>query len=224
MKKFIITISDMPESVMVAENCKKSASNFGQYDIYNWDATTPKDNPINILKNEGISDIGFKKASGRFESVISCFLSHYRLWQKCIELNEAIMILEHDAEFIDNNIPELHQFNHAISIGMPSWGTFNTPNIIGLNKLTSKKIFPGTHAYIIKPFAAKEFIKRAKIDAEATDKFLSLNRFTWLEEWYPWPVRANDTFTTIQTKEYLNSKHAYQTLGEKYQIKYFGES
>jgi len=32
--------------------------------------------------------------------VIGCFLSHFYLWKKCIETNEPILILEHDAEII----------------------------------------------------------------------------------------------------------------------------
>lgn len=31
---------------------------------------------------------------------IACTLSHLRLWKKCVELNEEIMILEHDALFV----------------------------------------------------------------------------------------------------------------------------
>jgi GR25 family glycosyltransferase involved in LPS biosynthesis len=31
---------------------------------------------------------------------IACTLSHLRLWKKCVELNEEIMVLEHDALFI----------------------------------------------------------------------------------------------------------------------------
>jgi hypothetical protein len=30
----------------------------------------------------------------------ACTISHMRLWQHCIDINEPIMILEHDANFI----------------------------------------------------------------------------------------------------------------------------
>jgi GR25 family glycosyltransferase involved in LPS biosynthesis len=32
--------------------------------------------------------------------VIACALSHYRLWKLCVELDEEIVILEHDARFL----------------------------------------------------------------------------------------------------------------------------
>lgn len=37
--------------------------------------------------------------------VIGCFYSHYRLWQKCVELNEPIFIFEDDVLFERNFIP-----------------------------------------------------------------------------------------------------------------------
>ena len=33
---------------------------------------------------------------------MACFVSHYRLWYKCKDLNEPILVLEHDAIFIRN--------------------------------------------------------------------------------------------------------------------------
>jgi GR25 family glycosyltransferase involved in LPS biosynthesis len=37
--------------------------------------------------------------------VIGCFYSHYRLWKKCIDLNEPILIFEDDVIFERNFIP-----------------------------------------------------------------------------------------------------------------------
>ena len=55
-----------------------------------------------------------------------CFLSHYSLWKKCIELKEPIIILEHDVEFNDKVIipKELGDFDGVINIGQPIWGTW----------------------------------------------------------------------------------------------------
>jgi GR25 family glycosyltransferase involved in LPS biosynthesis len=44
--------------------------------------------------------------------VIGCFLSHFYLWKKCIELNEPILILEHDAEII-RNIDWLNELDNS---------------------------------------------------------------------------------------------------------------
>ena len=57
---------------------------------------------------------------------ISCFLSHWYLWQKCKKLNEMICILEHDARFI-KKLPSDRTFRNSkydiIGINDPSMAT-----------------------------------------------------------------------------------------------------
>ena len=56
---------------------------------------------------------------------------------------------------------------------------------------------------------AKLLIDQAKIDAGPTDTFLHLDRFNFLQEYYPWPVEARDNFTTIQNESGCIAKHNY---------------
>ena len=42
-------------------------------------------------------------------SQLGCFASHYLLWQKCIELNQGIIVLEDDA-IIHSNFPDVLNF------------------------------------------------------------------------------------------------------------------
>lgn len=42
-------------------------------------------------------------------SQLGCFASHYLLWEKCIELNQGIIILEDDA-ILHYNFPEVYKF------------------------------------------------------------------------------------------------------------------
>ena len=51
--------------------------------------------------------------------------------------------------------------------------------------------------------------------ARPTDVFLNIESFPWLEEYYPWPVKADDSFTTIQNEFGCYAKHNY---GETYGI------
>jgi GR25 family glycosyltransferase involved in LPS biosynthesis len=46
----------------------------------------------------------YKKYYGEkdWRTKAACTISHMRLWQHCIDINEPIMILEHDANFIEN--------------------------------------------------------------------------------------------------------------------------
>ena len=64
---------------------------------------------------------------------ISCFVSHWYLWQKCVKLNEMILILEHDSRFIK-------KFFQPV----PRIDEFNIPQGLA-----------GNSAYVIKPAGAK---------------------------------------------------------------------
>ena len=214
MKAYVITIKDLDQSVKSAQRCIQSAI---PLKVEMFDAITPKDNPREILEQEGIPLDTFREKYSYLDNCISAFLSHYSLWKKCVEDNEEYIIFEHDA-FVVNTIPEFINYNKVINLGAPSYGSWLTPRHLGVNPLTSKKYFPGAHAYRLKPKGAKELIARAKIDACTTDVFLRLDRFSWLEEYYPWPVIAKDEFTTLQNDNGIQAKHGYAIKKDKYKI------
>lgn len=209
MKSYVIAIKDLEKSVSLAERCIQTAKENSNLNVEMFDAITPKDDIFKIVKTNSIQIKSFDEKFSRKENAISCFLSHYSLWKKCVELNEAIIIFEHDA-VIKNKIDTNLNFNKIISIGKPSYGRYNTPASNGINKLTSKRYFPGAHAYIIKPSGAKDLIDRSKIDAKPVDVFLHLDTFPWLQEYYPWPVVVEDSFTTVQKLEGCVAKHNYK--------------
>ena len=82
-------------------------------------------------------------------------------------------------------------------------------------KLISKQYLPGAHAYGITPKGARAIIEQTIFNAGPTDVFLNNRLFTWLEEYYPWPVKCNDEFTTIQNETGCLAKHNY---GKQYAI------
>ena len=109
---------------------------------------------------------------------ISCFLSHWYLWQKCKKLDEMICILEHDARFI-KKLPSDRTFRNSkydiIGINDPSMATRKS-------KLYHDKILEGTQffqpvptiddfnvpqglagnsAYVIKPAGARKMLALA---------------------------------------------------------------
>ena len=210
---YVITIMGNPRSVEVAERCIASAE-AQNIECHKWPATTPKNNLQKLFDREGLPGEGFVEVYSRLENCMAAFFSHYRLWHHCVELNHEITIFEHDAVVVDH-IPDFINFKGCISLGKPSYGKHITPRTIGVNPLTSKRYFPGAHAYRITPSGANALIKRAKIAAKPTDVFLHMDIFPWLEELYPWPVEAKDTFTTIQKTEGCLAKHSY---GETYEI------
>jgi GR25 family glycosyltransferase involved in LPS biosynthesis len=89
---------------------------------------------------------------------------------------------------------------------------------MGVIPLTSKPYFPGAHAYMLKPAGAKLMVEQAAYYAGATDVFLQLSVFPWLQEYYPWPVIAKDSFTTIQNETGCQAKHSYVKNKAKYEF------
>ena len=107
---------------------------------------------------------------------MSCFLSHWYLWQKCKTLDETILILEHDARFI-KKLPADSTFARAnydiIGINDPSMATrkskvyhdkilerseFFQP-VPRIDEFNIPQGLAGNSAYVIKPEGAKLMIK-----------------------------------------------------------------
>ena len=162
MKAYVITIMSHQGSLETSWRCITSGKKYG-LDIERFEAITPADDPLSFLKQEDIPEAGFEEKYSRNLNCISAFLSHYSLWKKCIELDEEVIIFEHDAVLVEP-IPNA-PYTFVCSFGKPSYGNFNIPQTLGLNPLTSKRYFPGAHAYGIKPAGAKILIDQAKTDA-----------------------------------------------------------
>jgi len=213
MKNLVITITDIERSVQCAQRCIKSGKRNGmKIDMY--DAVTPRNvNVYRMMEEEGIDTQGFVEQYSRLENCIAAFLSHYSLWKKCMEDNETYTIFEHDA-YIVQPINDSLIFDKVVSLGKPSYGGYNMPSF-GVGPLRSKRYFPGAHAYRLTPAGARVLVEQAQRHARPTDVFLNLESFPFLQEYYPWPVEARDSFTTIQNPVGCYAKHSY---GETYEI------
>lgn len=125
-----------------------------------------------------------------------CFLSHFELWMKCVELDEPIIILEHDGVFI-RELPDniLDKFDGVLKLDplLPYEG-FSTYNYKVRKSLTLNNDIEvydppargiwygvgefvwGAYGYIIKPKAAASLIDFAKrIGACPTDVHIGRN-------------------------------------------------
>lgn len=215
MKSYVITITGFEPSLKTAKRCIESGKHF-DLDIEIFDAITPKNKPLELLKLYQINESDFETIYSRKINGICCFLSHYSLWKKSFEENETIIVFEHDAVVISQIDIDV-QFDMLLSIGKPSYGSYKTPPINGVNILTSKKYLPGAHAYMIKPRAAKALIDQSKIKAKFADTFINLDTFPWIQEYYPWPVICDDSFTTVQAENGCKAKHNF---GKDFRIVY----
>lgn len=106
-----------------------------------------------------------------------CFLSHFELWQKCVDLNEPIIILEHDGIFL-RELPDdvLDNFEDILRLdNFEAWKPEYEQKVN--NSLTepvnywsrptecswhsSGDYYVGAYGYIIKPHAAQKLIDHA---------------------------------------------------------------
>ena len=207
MKAFVITILENKQSVEAANRCIESGKRHG-LEIEKFDAITPADNPVELLQTRGIDPIQFDEKYSRSLNCISAFLSHYALWESCSKGDEDFIIFEHDAVMV-TPLPMLFP-NYVMNIGHPSYGKWNKPNFLGLNPLTTKRYFPGAHAYWVTPKGGKLLVENAPLYAKPTDVYLNLDTFPWLQECHPFVAEARDTFTTIQVEEGCLAKHNWK--------------
>ena len=226
MKAFVITLFNDKYSVQSAENTLKTARQMNDdLHIEMVRAVTPdkiKDNTYSYPKEgetktyEGMTLVGYKaKDVGK---KVACSLSHMHLWEKCVEMDEPIMILEHDAVFTRKfrlgKLLNAIEDGDIVMINDPRGatrrGTVYHENIIrwdkGLNTIdgvnTADENVPdglaGNSAYIITPLAAKKAIElQSTIGIWPNDALLCKQLFPRnLKSYYPYITKVNQLKST----------------------------
>lgn len=219
MRSYVITIKDNSRSVESAQRCIHTAA-IADVNVEMFDAITPNDKPEEIAKDEGVALNNFRNNMfSRYENCVAAFLSHRSVWKKALEYNEHILVLEHDAVFKNSFDVSCVKKYDLVSLGHPSYGYYQTPLSIGIQdnspmiiKAFSKRggYLPGAHAYVVSPTAAKHMIELSSKYAEPTDIFLNKTNFKYMMEYYPWPIKADDSFSTIQKEKGCIAKHNYK--------------
>lgn len=173
IKTFIIRLEENKHSCQMAQECYDQAIKFNLQPEF-FKAINGNDADYHYEKTNIRRQGKFKK--NRL-GVIGCFFSHYYLWQKCINLNEPIIILEHDGYVIkDIDISLLETFNDVLKLDrLDPYDLKYNNKIEKENKLSTtvqpykynnkkvKKVelgdyFKGAYSYIIKPQGAKKLI------------------------------------------------------------------
>lgn len=121
IKAYCITIDNNEVSLLGYQELLNSSIKLGNsFQIEKFSAITPKTIQL-VMDREGIAwnypwevpvldpQTGLRKTPYRTNvplAKIACALSHYLLWKHCEELQEPILILEHDALFIQHLDPK----------------------------------------------------------------------------------------------------------------------
>ena len=115
MKALVITLEGNSVSEKAAEVCIASHKKFKmEFPIEKTKATTPEEvesqfkslpfkwtypwDTARVDIKSGLKLTPYTTADKNKR--IACFLSHYHLWKRCVDENEPLLILEHDAIFI----------------------------------------------------------------------------------------------------------------------------
>lgn len=231
MKAFVITIKGHEYSESKADQCIETGDRVGKIHVERFYGVN-KDEAYSVMSERsldwswannnsspsrcpitGLRHHPYYKGSD-FSALIGCTMSHYSLYERCVELNEPILILEHDAVFI-REFPEF-DFKGICQINDPKGGGKNGKRLselltrngkIGVSPKTpnigSTKDFPdglaGNSAYVIKPFAAQELInKYHELGVWPNDAIMCIQLFPYLEEYYPFITKVDQTMSTTR--------------------------
>jgi len=164
---YIISLSKILTSYNSALATKKALEKIGINaelfeGTYGNDAVDIFEKENRVLKD--ISGVNTNTGKFLYPGVKGCFYSHYRLWQKCIELDEPIMIFEDDI-IIYNDYREIDfeeililSINYDWSISDSYKKYLEEKNTLLEPVSYSQRFMPGASGYIIKPNAAKKLI------------------------------------------------------------------
>jgi hypothetical protein len=145
--------------------------------------------------------IGADEGKMRRPGVVGCFYSHYGLWQRCVELNEPIMIFEDDVKFYRRWIPIDWDGVLILSLGKSSF--LNEPYQTYLENPTGNPqpmpwrqfSLPGASGYAIKPDAALGLVKAYR-------------------DWYrPADNAINQELTQLQIHNYIMGRNTLDSEG-----------
>lgn len=151
-KSFVIILKDHKSSEEFGKTAIASGLENG-WNISRFDAIDGRTMSLDDLKNYGLFvNQGRNKVSKQFKrpGVLGCFLSHYTLWNMCIELNEPIGIFEQDSVILST--PPTLDFEDILKL----YGFDKMP------REAAGEWYVYANAYIIKPAAAKKLIQWAK--------------------------------------------------------------
>jgi GR25 family glycosyltransferase involved in LPS biosynthesis len=151
MKVFCIALKDNEQSIKMLTDCLSSAK------IHSWNIKTYWGFNKNFITEQTWKDVGLISAPDKkFQKRIGaqgCFLSHYHLWLKCLELSEPIIILEHDAVII-GPFPEINTDKDLIKL-------YRSTRSINNDQFTGKWSV-GSQGYYITPAGADKLITWSK--------------------------------------------------------------
>lgn len=213
-RAYIITIKGNEISESMARRCLDSCNQIGQQaEIFQAFDGTEKLNSEIIVPDHAVGKtwLSWVKLLNftLSKAEICCFLSHFSLWCKCIEQDQPLVILEHDAVMLQR-FDEHPAINSIVYLGSNEMVASNVcyPFIPPQAQLCHNyRHILRTHAYSIDPQVAKNLVSKAieRGIYTAVDVFMNINRFSITS----FGIFAQDIpgETTIPSPDILNNIH-----------------
>jgi len=178
MKNFIICLSKIEASLKTAIDLKNKLEEYGEEvelfeGTYGHDAVRLMEEENRKLHPWGIKgpdkvdpsvDLEKENPKSFTPGVRGCFYSHYRLWQKCVDLDEPIIIWEDDIKLTRKYIPIDWEDVLVLALGHPTKSGkymhyLETPEGDPTAENYHQSSMPGNCGYAIKPHAAKKLVE-----------------------------------------------------------------
>lgn len=190
MKSYIIHLSRIPSSLETALKVKEQLDAFemenelfeGSYGNEVRDLFEKTGRNCHPWGFKGPSKLMSEESKQQLSTpgIMGCFFSHYRLWEKCVELNEPIMIFEDDVIFTRKYIPIDWKDILITVFGNPTksskYSHFLTDSTGEARAEKYKQAsMPGTPGYAIKPDAAKRLIETYQNSFLPSDNAINKN-------------------------------------------------
>lgn len=159
---YIIRIKGNKISEKMAERCAKSCEKIEQkYEFF--DAVDGTKDEIFIPEKREVLNLLKLTNTTLTKTEVSCLLSHFLLWVKCVEFDQPIVILEHDAIMVNQYTH--HPFFNMLSY-LGSYEQFHgiMPIVLPIpphgQVNNNHRFMLRAHAYSIDPMLAKRLVAK----------------------------------------------------------------
>lgn len=159
---YIIRISGNEISEMLAERCAESCELVGQpYKFFS--AVDGTKDELYVPEPREVLNLLKLTNTTLTQTEIACLLSHFLLWVKCVEIDQPIIILEHDAIMVKSYL--FHSFMNVLSyLGSFEQFTNTMPMCFPIppqgqvNK--NHRFMLRAHAYSLDPMIARRLVSK----------------------------------------------------------------
>lgn len=178
-----------------------------EFEFFNAIDGSDESNPI-LKKYDFIKRLWLTSGKMPSKGEIGCYASHYLLWEKCIEIDQPIIIMEDDVNLCD----EAKKTIRLVEQKIDKYGYLRLENIIrgellaveqGPDYCITKMYdnFGGAQAYALSPGAARKLVKHSQRWSMPVDNYIGAFYFHGVEAYHLTPQLVfdkNEFQTTVQ--------------------------